>query len=133
MAFAQAYDYLKTNVSQHEANWRWANVHSNSYANLPWSRTPLKLIFHREVPTFGNSNTPHVSKISYGKSIETMRFSSSHVAGYKMIIAHEETAKKGVNLYSIDTGVNGNLFAGNYFNMNKNHLAGKLAPMLIGD
>ena len=37
-----------------------------------------------------------------------------------------------MNLYSIDTGINGNIFAGNYFNMNKNHLEGNLYKMYIG-
>ena len=43
------------------------------------------------------------------------------------MIAHGEA-----NIYSIDTGVNGNLFAGHYFDMNKDHLAGDLYKMLIG-
>jgi hypothetical protein len=61
-----------------------------------------------------------------------MKFTSTHVAGYKMIIAHGETAQQGTNLYSIDTGTNGNIFAGNYFDMNKDHLSGNLQKMLIG-
>jgi len=107
-------------------------VHRNIYPNLPWSKTPLRYVFHREVPTFGSTNTPHVSKVSYRSAAQVMRFESQHVAGYKQIIAHAETAQNGVNLYSIDTGTNGNILAGNYFNMNKRHLAGDLHKMLIG-
>ena len=65
VAFSQAYDYLKTNVSQSSENWLWRNVHRNIYPNLPWSKTPLRYVFHREVPTFGSTNTPHVSKVSF--------------------------------------------------------------------
>jgi hypothetical protein len=55
-----------------------------------------------------------------------MKFISTHVAGYKQIIAHGETGQDGVNLFSVDTGTNGNIFAGNYFDMNKKHLDGEL-------
>ena len=126
VAFSQAHEHLSKNLSRRESDWKWANVHSNEYANLPWSKTPLRLFFHREVPTFGNTNTPHVSKTSIRTAAETGRFTSAHVAGYKQIIAHGETGKPGTNLFSIDTGTNGNIFAGNYFNMNRDHLAGNL-------
>lgn len=107
-------------------------MHSNDYANLPWSKTPLRLLFHREVPTFGNTNTPHVSKVSYRQASDSMRFVSTHVAGYKQIIAHAETAQDATNLFICDTGTNGNIFAGNYFDLNTDHLAGNLKRMLIG-
>lgn len=90
-AFGQAYDYLNQNVSSRPADWKWSNVHANEYANIPWSKTPLKYMFHREVPTFGNTNTPHVSKVSYRMASDSMKFTSTHVAGYKQIIAHGET------------------------------------------
>lgn len=89
-------------------------------------------MFHASVPTFGNSNTPHVSELSYRLASQSMKFESKGVAGYKQIIANGNTAEEGVNLYSIDTGANGNILAGNYFTMNENHLAGKLHKMLIG-
>jgi hypothetical protein len=38
-----------------------------------------------------------------------------------------------VNLYSIDTGINGNMLSGNYFDMNKDHLHGDLYKMYIGN
>ncbi len=82
-AFQQAFDYLSVNVHARPDNWRWVNVHANEYSNLPWSKTPLKALFHREVPTFGNTNTPHVSKLSYLKASDSMKFVSTHVAGYK--------------------------------------------------
>jgi hypothetical protein len=48
------------------------------------------------------------------------------------VIAHAEEIKDSVNLWSIDTGNNGNILAGNYFTMNKDHLEGKLRKMFIG-
>ena len=107
-------------------------MHTNEYPNLPWSQTPLKFIYHASVPTFGNSNTPHVSELSYRLASQTMKFESKGVAGYKQIIAHGNSGEDGVNLYSIDTGADGNILAGNYFTMNANHLAGKLHKMYIG-
>ncbi len=64
--------------------------------------------------------------------MDKMLFKSSHVAGYKQIIAHADSPHQGTNLYSIDTGLNGNILAGHYFDMNKDHLAGKLRKMIIG-
>ena len=102
---------------------------------MPWSRTPLKFIFDREVPTFGSTNTPHVSKVSYQKALKADgKFESTHVAGLKMIVAHSaDGAKQATNLFSCDTGINGNIFSKHYFNMNEDHLNGKLQEMLIGD
>lgn len=68
MSFANSYDFLKENLSTNEQNWYWSNVHSNEYVNAPWSMTYLKNIFHREVPTFGNMNTPHISKVAYARA-----------------------------------------------------------------
>lgn len=131
-AFTAAHSDLMA-LSANSNDWAWAHVHSNEYANLPWSKTPLRYLFHREVPTFGNTNTPHVSKVSYRKAVDSKKFLSSHTAGYKMIVQHAETAKAGENLFSIDTGNDGNIWAGHYFDMNKRHLAGELQKMLIGD
>jgi hypothetical protein len=35
-------------------------------------------------------------------------------------------------LFCLDTGINGNIFAGNYFDLNQYHLQGKLKKMYIG-
>jgi len=64
-AFLKAEEHLVSKVSSNPTNWKWSNVHSNEYPNMPFSMTPLRFLYHREVPTFGNSNTPHVSKLSY--------------------------------------------------------------------
>ena len=37
--------------------------------------------------------------------------------------------KDDVSLFSIDTGVNGHPFQGNFFDMNHSHLLGQLKPM----
>lgn len=39
---------------------------------------------------------------------------------------NDPSGKDDTNLMSIDTGMNGNLFGGNYFNMNERHLKGDL-------
>lgn len=75
-------------------NWRWDKVHSNYYPSMPWSRTPLKFIFDREVPVAGNSMTPNVSKVSYRKALEEGKFTSNHVAGLKMVVAHSPKGPK---------------------------------------
>jgi len=41
--------------------------------------------------------------------------------------------KDDVSLFSIDAGQNGNPFQGSYFDMNRDHLDGKLKPMKWND
>ena len=50
-------------------------------------------------------------------------------ANYKMVIQHAKDPKDDVSLFNIDTGINGNPFQGNYFNLNRGHLDGHLLPM----
>ena len=98
----------------------------NEYPNQPWSLTPLKRIWHREVPTGGNTNTPGVSKIKMSRIEEDKIIKSTHTANYKQVIEFNEDPQKDVNLMSIDTGMSGNIFSGHYFTMNKGHLQGEL-------
>ena len=80
---------------------------------MPWSRTPLRFFFHREVPYSGNSHTPNVSGIKNRHNRNNVVFESSHVAAYKMVVnfANEnQRLSDEVSLWSIDTGMNGNPF-----------------------
>lgn len=61
------------------------------------------------------------------------RFNTHHVAGYKMVVEHASSSSDMNGFYSLDTGNDENIFAGHYFDMNRNHLDGKLHPMLNGD
>lgn len=67
VAMAESYNYLITLVSPSVKDWEWKNVHVNEYANVPWSLSPFKILFHKEVPIGGNGNTIKVSKYSLSK------------------------------------------------------------------
>ena len=126
--FNVAYAFLeaKKHLSQFD-DWKWASVHVNEYPNQPWSMIPgLKHLWHREVPTGGNGNTPCVSKYGMSRIVENKVFKSTHTANFKSVFEFRDDPKDDVNLLSIDTGMNGNLFGGNYFSMNSDHLDGKL-------
>ena len=56
---------MSTHVSANPQKWVWGNLHVNDYVNVPWSKTPLKFLFHRTVGVAGNSQTPNVSKIGF--------------------------------------------------------------------
>ena len=114
-SFADTKNFLETNVSSASEDWLWRNVHFNSYVNLPFSRTPLRFLFHRNVPTGGNANTMHSSKYSLKKNYNATSFESSQSSNYKQIIQLDPDPKKERNLWSIETGMNGNPFQGNYF------------------
>lgn len=66
-SLADTHDFLSTEVSPVSENWQWKNVHVNEYPNMPWSLTPLKFLFHREVSVGGNGNTVKVSKYTLRK------------------------------------------------------------------
>ena len=51
---------------------------------------------------------------------------ATHVAAYKQVNEISKDGAGDVNLMSIDTGMNGNLFGGNYFSMNRDHIRGDL-------
>ena len=66
-AMAETQEFLTKELSPKINDWEWKNVHANEYVNMPWSMTPFKSFFHREIPVGGNVNTVKVSKYSVGK------------------------------------------------------------------
>ena len=131
-AFADTAALLKKHVSKTPSDWIWRNLHARQYANLPWSKTALRFFFHREVPYGGNNNTPNVSGTKIRANRQNIVFQSTHVAAFKMVVNFAKDPRKEVSLYSIDTGANGHPFQGHYFDMNNNHIHGRLYPMKIG-
>ena len=129
-AFLLTHRHLETYISSNREDWIFKNVHLNNYPNQPWSKTPLKPIWHREVPVGGNTNTPSVSAIRLSLVGDDKIFKSGHTANYKQVIEFNSDPSKDVNLMSIDTGMSGNLFSGNYFTMNKPHLNGDLNKVI---
>jgi len=86
MSFIKAREFMIENISPDSKKWVWKNVHKNEYASTPWSQTPLKPFFHREVPTPGNMNTPSVSKAGTKRASEEGRFTGRHTANLKMLV-----------------------------------------------
>ena len=107
-------------------------MHYNSYTNLPFSRTPFKFLFHRNVPCDGNGNTVHSSKYSLKRNYNATMIESTHGSNYKQLMQLNSDPKKEINRWNIDTGMNGHPFQGNYFKFNKDHMEGKLYDMIIG-
>ena len=62
-AMAHSANLLQTRFSKRPEDWTWRNLHQRQYTNLPWSKTPLKFFFHREVSYGGNNNSPNVSGV----------------------------------------------------------------------
>lgn len=129
MSFVKTKEFMERNLSADSKGWKWGNVHKNEYASTPWSRTPLKPFFHREVPTPGNMNTPNVSKARTKVAAEEGRFTGRHTANLKMLVQLSNNSTEEINEYSIDTGTGANIFQPHYFDMNRDHLDGKLQTM----
>ena len=95
--------------------------------------TPLKFLFHRNVPSMGNQNTANVSKFSWKKNFDSVKtIESNHAANLKTVIQLDPDESKQLNQMSIDTGMNGNPFQGSYFNFNKAFLEGDLMTVVTG-
>lgn len=82
---------------------------------MPWSLTPLKFLFHREMAVGGNGNTIKVSKYALRRVDTQKRFKSTHTPNYKQVISHSDDPFEQVMVYSHDGGQSGNIFAGHYF------------------
>ena len=85
-SFVKVKQFLEENVSEKPADWTWGKLHVNSYEHLPWSKTPLKYLYHRDVPWGGNENTVNVSIYFRSKSYEKPIISSVAGSNYKQII-----------------------------------------------
>jgi hypothetical protein len=110
-AFVEAHDHL-----QGLKDWSWEANHVNEYMNLPWSKVPvLSQFWHRDVPCAGNGNTVNLSKFKYVDMAKNDKIKANASAGTKLLISHDDSEQ---DLWSIDTGMNGNLFAGHYFDQN---------------
>lgn len=126
-SFLETHKHLVEGLGKTDkATWTYGSIHFNEYPNQPWSMTPLKRFWHREVATGGNANTPGVSKYAMSRIGDEKVLKGTHTANYKQVIEFGREPSEDVNLMSIDTGMNGNLFGGNYFTMNEAHLEGRL-------
>lgn len=121
-----AKQFLEQNISPDEKDWMWNKTHVNEYANHPWSLTPLKAIWHREVPAGGNYHTASVSRYLLSRLEKDKIFKAQQTANYKQVIEFSAPGADDVNLMAIDTGMSGNLFGGRYFSMNADHMKGNL-------
>lgn len=132
MSLVETHRHLKKNIGPNSADWQWSKVHYNDYPNMPWSMTPLKPIFHRSVPAAGSGNTVAVSRYSLLSVEQTGKFPSHGVAMLKLAYALGPEPHKNEGWHNIDTGMDGNYFAGSYFNANEDFYNGKLHPVLTG-
>lgn len=134
-SFTDSVQFLKQHVGSDSSGWKWGNLHVNDYLNLPFSKTALRSIYHRQSATGGNSNTPNVSKISFTHNSDNAVMEGTHAGNFKMVINFGDPQmgyQDQVELFSLDTGNNEVPFSGAYFSSNKDHLEGKLHPIKHG-
>ena len=110
VALAETHVWLSSRVSSDPAKWLWGDLHTNEYENVPWSMTPLKFLFHKSIAAGGNDNTINVSKLSARKNRDSTVIHSFASANFKMLVQLAKDPADDVSLFSLDTGVNGNLF-----------------------
>ena len=76
-AFTDAKRFLEENVSMKSRDWAWGRVHVATWTHLPFSKTPLKFLYHREVPSGGNDNTVNISQFFKSKNYDKTIMSST--------------------------------------------------------
>lgn len=103
-ALSDSFVFLSQSVSPEAKDWEWKNVHVNEYANMPWSLSPFKFLFHKEVPIGGNGNTVKVSKYSDSKVQQLKAFKATHTPNYKQVVSVSDDSRDSVMLYSHDGG-----------------------------
>lgn len=118
---------MKDHLENSNTTWQWGELHSTDFPNIPWSLTPLKPIFHKEVfGQPGNKNTVSCSHFQNTDLFEKnlTHFQSTHTAVFKQIV---DLSTDGTNMI-VDSGIQGNRFGtyGNYFDMNGQLQSGKL-------
>lgn len=80
------HELLFKELSQNPTDWKWNRVHTNDYPQIPFSMSPLKFFYHREVPTSGNSNTVKVSHYSLVEYHQSHKFKAIASPNYKQIV-----------------------------------------------
>ena len=117
-AMVDTHVLLTNEISPYPGDWMWKRVHTSDYPHIPFSMSPLKFLFHREVPTAGNENTVKVSEYQMKDFYKTHRFKSMISPNYKQVVQFADNEADSKMFYSVDTGQSGNLFAGHYFDFN---------------
>ena len=77
LAFINTKKLLEDSVSKNHEDWKWGNLHVVDFRSLPWSKSPLKFFFDRQIKTGGNSNTPNASKYNLARNVDKPIISST--------------------------------------------------------
>lgn len=115
-AFADAYSFMVENFTDDTSKWTWGQLHYKSYTNSVFKDISQ---FNREVPAGGNGNTVSYSRYEMDKTMGTKKFVGKDSANFKAIFEFGDAHDS--NSMSLDTGVNGNMFGGHYFDANADH------------
>jgi len=103
----ETFIYLETHFGPDMDEWQWGKVHSLDYPHASFSSTPLKPLFHRRAPGFGNGRTVNVARMKMdGDSFQTI-----WSANLRIVVSMLENDK---SFYIIDTGVSENIFSEHY-------------------
>ena len=123
-AFEETPDYIRKELGSDRSNWKWGSLHTIDYPHQPLSATPLKSIFHREYPGFGNKRTVNVAMYQLENN-----FKGIHTANYRLVASLDESQE---SYYSIDSGISGNAFSKHYDDQQKLHQKGEYIRMTFG-
>lgn len=115
----EAKSYIENNLGEESQSWKWKNLHFAEYSYHPFSKTPLKFIFHRTVGRSGNMNTINVA---LPKNQEGKGFSSFHSANLRFISNLDKIEK---SYFVIDTGVSESPLSHHFTDQMKLHFKGE--------
>ena len=121
------YDYLiPPGTSYNENDAKYGNLHKIEYNHMPFSSTPLKVLYHRTSQDSGSKNTINVGAV-YLSDFEKKGLESSHTPNYRQIIDFGDIHS---NFFSIETGASENPIGTSfYYNQHDYHMSLEMIPM----
>lgn len=77
---------LETQYTTNIEDWKWGNLMTLEFQNMPWSSTFLRVFFHRSRPSGGNENTVNVAEYALSEAAKDLKFRGKNAPNYKQII-----------------------------------------------
>lgn len=125
-AFEEVTDYIREKLGNDESKWKWGMLHRFEFHHSPMSGTPLKPIFHRSYPGFGNKRTVNVAL----HQLETADlFDVTVSANYRLIASMDESKE---SYYIIDSGISENAFSEHYDDQQRIFTKSEYIRMTLG-
>jgi len=121
-ALEETWIHLSETLGSNMDSWQWGKIHQMQYPHFPFSETPLKRLFHKQVPAAGNQRAVFSAGYLPEKGTDAV-----FGPNMRMVLS----LKEGENSYSVvDTGVSDNVMSKHYADQMKLYHEGEWLKMV---